>query len=223
MLPSDIQRIDSSFPFFSPVNEMDLPLIEIVTVTPSTPHSIREGHLLRHAMFVLSGSVRIHKIGKQGKEITLYRVQKGQCCALMMASILGETPYEASASIEMETEILLLPIPLFKRWMDTNPLLKPYIFKQITQRITSVTNLLENVAFQPIPYRIADYLIRQSDENEAVLKITHEQLAIELGTAREVVSRCLKDFVQKKILLSRRGRLQILDRSLLLETLNSDG
>ncbi|RKN74970.1 Crp/Fnr family transcriptional regulator [Paenibacillus ginsengarvi] len=173
-------------------------------------------------MFVLRGSVRILKVSRQGREVTLYRVQDGQSCVLMMASILGESAYEASASIEAETEIMLIPIPLFKSWLDVYQPLKRYIFQQITQRITSVTELLENIAFKPISYRIADFLIKQSASNGTVIKITHEQLAIELGTAREVISRALKDFSRKNIVVSGRGQLQIVDRNLLLQAMNDN-
>ncbi|MNN53445.1 cAMP receptor protein [compost metagenome] len=157
-------------------------------------------------MFILQGTVRIYKITPQGREITLYRVQNGQTCVLMMASILGETPYEASASIEVDTEVLLIPIPLFRKWMDLYLPLKQHVFQQIIERITSVTQLVENIAFQSIPYRIAEFLLKRMDtDNHMTLHITHEQLAIELGTAREVISRSLKDLARKKIIVTRRG------------------
>lgn len=220
MLPSDIQRFSLILPFLSPIPEKDWSQTEMRTVTPATPHSIREGHLLQHAMFILKGSVRIYKVSEQGREVTLYRVQDGQSCVLMMASILGEVAYEASASIEVETEVLLIPVQLFKQWIDTCQPLKQFVFKQMIQRVTSVMDLLENIAFKPIPYRIADFLINHSTANDPIIKITHEQLAIELGTAREVISRALKDFTSKNILVSRRGHLQITDRSLLLQLLH---
>ncbi|AZS13243.1 Crp/Fnr family transcriptional regulator [Paenibacillus lutimineralis] len=222
MLPSDIQRISLILPFLSSIPEKDWSQAEIRTVTSNTPHSIREGHLLQHAMFILKGSVRIYKVSEQGREVTLYRVQDGQSCVLMMASILGEVTYEASASIEVETEVLLVPVQLFKRWIDTYEPPKQFVFKQIIQRITSVMDLLENVAFRSISYRIADFLINQSTAHDAIIKITHEQLAIELGTAREVISRALKDFANKNILVSRRGYLQIVDRGRLLQILSDE-
>jgi len=222
MIPSDIQRISLILPFLSSIPDKDWSQVELRTVTPNTPHSIREGHMLQHAMFILKGSVRIHKVSQQGREVTLYRVQDGQSCVLMMASILGEIAYEASASIEGETEILLIPVPLFRRWIDTYQPLKQFVFKQIIQKVTTVMDLLENIAFKSISYRIADFLLKQSSENDAIIKITHEQLAIELGTAREVISRALKDFTNQNILVSRRGYLQILDRNLLHQVHNDE-
>ncbi|MNX08835.1 cAMP-activated global transcriptional regulator CRP [compost metagenome] len=222
MLRADIKRISLLLPSLSLIPEEDWAEAEIRTVNPATPHFIREGRVLQHAMFILQGTVRIYKITPQGREITLYRVQNGQTCVLMMASILGETPYEASASIEVDTEVLLIPIPLFRKWMDLYMPLKQHIFQQIIERITSVTQLVENIAFQSIPYRIAEFLLKQMDtDNHATLQITHEQLAIELGTAREVISRSLKDLARKKIIVTRRGCIQIMDRNLLLELIHN--
>jgi CRP/FNR family transcriptional regulator len=76
---------------------------QISLTLPQPPHTPFEGHILQHAMFIISGWIRVFKISPTGREITLYRVQSGQCCVLMMASILGETEYEASVSIEAES------------------------------------------------------------------------------------------------------------------------
>lgn len=222
MLQADMKRISSLLPCLSLIPEKDWAEAEIRTVTRATPHFIREGHVLQHAMFILQGTVRIYKITPQGREVTLYRVQNGQSCVLMMASILGETPYEASVSIEVDTEVLLIPIPLFRKWMDLYLPLKQHIFQQIIERITSVTQLVESIAFQSIPYRIAEFLLKQMDtDKQMTLQITHEQLAVELGTAREVISRSLKDLARNHIIAARRGCIQVLDRNLLLELIHT--
>jgi CRP/FNR family transcriptional regulator len=213
---SDQQRdhIQQVFPVFSHVPDESWDLAQLVRVTPSTPHSIREGHMLQHAMFIMDGWIRVFKISSSGKEITLYRVGSGQCCVLMMASILGETEYEASVSIEAETEVLLLPVAQFRTWMNTHQPIRQYIFKQFIDRMTNVTHLLENVAFQSIPYRIAEYLLLQSAQTSSVF-ITHERLAVELGSSREVITRTLKDLATKKAIVLGRGRITITDRSIL--------
>lgn len=215
----DSKKIHFLFPYLSTVPEEEWSKTEVRTITPSTPHHIREGHLFHHAMFIVQGSVRIHKVSAQGKEVTLYRVQDGQCCVLMMASVLGDTPYEASASVELDTDVLLIPIELFKQWMNQHPPLRAYIFKQIISKITSITELLENIAFRSISHRIADFLLKQSEQSR--VNITHEQMAVELGTAREVISRSLKDLAEKKIIALQRGQIQILDRTLLLQIIHS--
>lgn len=216
---SQIHHIHHLFPCFSHVLYENWKSAEVLTIAPTSPHSVREGHILQHAMFIISGSIRVFKISQTGKEITLYRVQSGQCCVLMMASILGETEYEASVSIEAETVVLLLPVLEFRSWMDTIKPIRQYIYKQFIDRMTNVTNLLENVAFVPIPYRIAEFLFIESAQSEA-LQITHEQLAVELGTAREVITRNLKDLANKGVIALQRGKITVLNRGILKNILD---
>lgn len=220
MRPHDIQRVTENLPFLSTFSQQDWHCIQLISVDPSTPHSIREGHILQHAMFIVKGSVRIYKMNEQGREITLYRVQSGQSCVLMMASILGETEYEASASVEMESEILLIPVDIFKARMETQPSLRQFIYKQFIQRMTAVTNLLENIAFKPMSFRLAQFIFNHTNDQSTTLMITHDQLAIELGTAREVISRTLKDFQATGILSLSRGKISSIDRLALENIIN---
>lgn len=100
-----IHRIHQSFSCFSCVPDDNWHAADIIHIHPATPHSIREAPILYHAMFIVKGGIRVFKISPStNREITLYRVLSGQCCVLMMASILGETEYEASISIETDTE-----------------------------------------------------------------------------------------------------------------------
>lgn len=221
MDPHDIQRISSLLPFLSAISSEDWDRTELRTVDPSTAHPIREGHFLQHAIFIVKGTVRIYKISEQGREITLYRIENGQSCVLMMASILGETEYEASASIETQSELLLIPADVFRGWMDRHKPLRQFIYKQFIDRITAVTNLLENVAFKPIHLRLAKFLFDSTSETSSTLIITHDQLAVELGTAREVVSRTLKEFQNRGILTLSRGKIRILERMALNKIINS--
>jgi CRP/FNR family transcriptional regulator, anaerobic regulatory protein len=220
MHPHEVQRITETLPFLSLISQEEWNYTQLITVDPSTPHTIREGHVFQHAIFVLSGIIRIYKMNEQGREVTLYRVQSGQSCVLMMASILGEIEYEASASIESESEILLIPVDKFKTWMDHHSPLKQFIYKQFIQRINAVSSLLENIAFKPMSYRLAQLLIQSTNEKNPILRLTHDQLAIELGTAREVISRTLQDFQRRGFLTLNRGKISILDRLALENILN---
>lgn len=220
MHPHEVQRITDLLPFLSTLSQHDWHCTQLISIDPSTPHTIREGHILQHAMFIVKGTVRIYKMNEQGREITLYRVQSGQSCVLMMASILGETEYEASASIEVESEILLIPVGIFRTWMDHHKPLRQFIYKQFIQRINAVTNLLENIAFKPINYRLAQLIFNNTNEKTSTLTITHDLLAVELGTAREVISRTLKDFQNRGILSLKRGKICLTDRLALENIIN---
>jgi CRP/FNR family transcriptional regulator len=209
-----MQQIQHLFPSFAHLPAESWDVANILSINPATSHSIREGHILQHAMFIVSGQIRVFKLSQAGREITLYRVHGGQCCVLMMASILGETEYEASVAIEADTEVLLLPVSVFRDWMNTIKPIRQYIYKQFIDRMTNVTKLLENVAFQPLPYRIAKYLLSESVKVDC-LQLTHERIAIEIGTSREVITRILKNFVGQGAIALSRGKITILDRGIL--------
>ncbi|MFG0216440.1 Crp/Fnr family transcriptional regulator [Brevibacillus porteri] len=191
------QLVTNAFPCFSLVPEAAWRHPDITVERFSPQLTMQQGHLFAHAAFVLSGKVRIYIISESGREVTLYRVQRGGVCVLMMASILGETGYEASAQLEEETELLLLPVDV------------------------SVTSLVEDIAFKPINARIAELLLRRTTDSSNHLSITHEAIAIELGTAREVISRSLKEFEKAGWLQLGRGRIAAIHRDALQKKLFS--
>lgn len=219
MDPLKVNDVVRHFPCFSALSSTDWTLAKTVRVSPSTLHPITEGHSLTHAIFILSGSIRIYKIGASGREVTLYRVRSGECCVLMMASILGEMEYEASVEIERDTEVLLFPVESFREWMNTYKSVRQYVYRQFMDRFTHVSSLLEQITFGSIRERIATYLLQRQDElgdPSAWLEITHEQMGIELGTAREVVSRMLREFVHDGAIIVQRGKIAVIDTSKLL-------
>lgn len=217
MKAEQIARVVQAFPCFAaiPIERWGVSGAQLISIPPQPV--IREGHLFKHASFVLRGCVRIYKISSTGKELTLYRVKKGEVCVIMMASILGETGYEAIAETEEETELLVFPVKLFRQWMHEYKELNQFIYRLFIQRMVSVTALVEDMTFQPMDQRVAEWLLRKTSEQaNAPLYVTHESLAKELGTAREVVSRVLKGFERQgwirlsrgKIYMDQRGKLE---------------
>jgi len=216
-----LSRVRDRFPCFRDVPDDRLARTELAAASPSTPHSVNEDHLLEHALFVVAGGARIYKIcPSTGREMTLYRVLEGQCCPLMMASVLGGSEYEASAAIEAPTEALLVPVPEFKAWIDEFPTVRQFVFKQIAGRIVDVALLAERVAFLPIPVRLADFLLVAA-RDQSSLRITHDRIAAELGTAREVVSRALQALASQELIRLHHGRVELLRRDLLLRIADS--
>jgi CRP/FNR family transcriptional regulator len=213
MDPAQVERMIQSFPYLSQISAEDWQQAQLTFIEPGITHSVQSGHAMEHAVFVISGCIRIYKMSDTGREITLYRVQNGEGCMLMMASILGETEYGASAVVETRSEILLVAADTFKQWTPRYPLISQYVYKQFIKRMFAVTELLDHVAFKPIDYRIADFLLRNSSDHTKVLVVTHEQMAIELGTAREVISRVLKTFEHTGIVRLHRGKITHIDRS----------
>jgi len=174
----------------------------------------QDGDACQGYVIVLEGSVRVQKIDPEGHEIVLYRVEDGQTCMLTTACLLGGGSYPAEGVAETPTRLVMLPAPLFERAMDESALFRRFVMRGIGRRIADLMMLIEEVAFGQMDERLARRLLELAGES-ASLAITHQRLATELGTAREVVSRLLKDFERRGWLHLARGRIEIRDRAAL--------
>ncbi len=174
-----------------------------------------EGDTCSFSAFVLSGSIRVYKQSETGREITLYYVEKGESCILTSSCILSSRTYPAEAVVESPTTSLLVPSMVFRYWMKAYDEVRTYIFDLLTSRFAEMTSLVEEVAFGRMDQRIARLLIEKSRETSPAIHATHESLAADLGTAREVVSRILKDFEHEGLLRLSRGTVTVLDRTML--------
>lgn len=173
----------------------------------------REGTECGYLPFVLAGTLRVYKVGEQGKELTLYRVDRGESCILTATCILNRGEFPAIAQAEGSTELLLVPARLFTSFIDELPSWRHYLFALYARRLDLVLSVVEEVAFHHVDARIAAFLF-ESASNDAV-QATHQRLASEIGTSREVVSRILKDFESEGLISTSRGLITIIDRDAL--------
>lgn len=168
---------------------------------------IKDGEACNYFSFVLSGSIRVYKLSEEGREITLYRLTQGTTCVLSASCILGVTGYSAIAQTEVRSLVYLLPKNVFNKLFNENQLFQKFIFKTFSNRLSEVILLLEEVAFKSMDKRLADFLLSKKEKE---ISITHEEIAMELGTARVVVSRLLKDFEHRGFLQLHRGQINII-------------
>lgn len=159
--------------------------------------------------FVVSGSARVFKLGETGREITLYRVDPGEACVLSASCIMNRGAYPAYAVAERDMEVLLIPADVFSGWVAQHAFWRDYVFALVARHITAVMSVVEEVAFRRVDHRIADYLAKAPG---TVVNATHQEIAAELGTSREVVSRILKDLERRGLIALARGQVSILDR-----------
>jgi CRP/FNR family transcriptional regulator len=156
---------------------------------------------------VLSGSVRVFKAGPNGREILLYRVEPGQSCILSGGCLLGHSDYTAAGVAETEVEILSVPPAQFHELMLQFEPFRRYVFGSYGERLSEVMELVEEVAFRRLDARLAQTLIRRGP----VIEGTHQALADELGSVREIVSRLLRSFEQQGWVRLERERVTVLD------------
>jgi CRP/FNR family transcriptional regulator len=164
------------------------------------------GEAPRGFPLVLDGSVRVAKVAAQGRELALYRVGPGEGCILTSSCLLGGAPYTAQGVVERATRLLVLPPPLFAALLAHEPF-RAFVFRLFSERLADLTELVEAVAFRRLDARLAERLLGRG----AKLRITHQQLADELGTVREMVSRVLKSLEEQGLVALGREQIEIVD------------
>ena len=169
-----------------------------------------EGAACDHLALVLSGSARVYKLGESGREITLYRIGVGKSCILTASCIVSQQPFPAFAVCENELEAILIPAGTLHSWMAKSAPWRDYVFGLVAQRMADIISLVEEVVFNRVDRRIAAHLIKQCRASgHSTLQATHQELASDLGTSREVVSRILKDFESNGLIETARGSITI--------------
>ncbi|HEU5310992.1 MAG TPA: Crp/Fnr family transcriptional regulator [Candidatus Eisenbacteria bacterium] len=179
---------------------------------------LREGDTCAHFAVVVSGKMRVFKLGESGHEITLYHVGAGEACPLNVSCILSERPVPAMARVEEDVEAVVMPATSFRRWVATHESLRSVVFEMFSNRLTEVMSLVEEVAFRRMDQRLAKRLLELfQTATHGTVDITHADIAADLGTAREVVSRLLKEFERLGAIGLARGRIELVDGALLKE------
>jgi CRP/FNR family transcriptional regulator len=187
------------------VNDI-LSFSQYMSVPPNTILQ-REGEYSPGLVLVLSGEKRIYKQSATSKEITLYNVIAGEFCIINAMSLLSNGPYPANAISITKVELLIIPPDKFREFILEYDEMRSLIFSFISKNLADVMELITEVAFKRMDERLMDYIIEKSEDGK--LSATHQTIANELGTAREVVSRLLKDFERRGVVILSRNCIQL--------------
>lgn len=155
---------------------------------------------------VLDGAIRVAKLSAGGRELPLYRVTPGETCIITSSCLLGNVPYNARGTTESETTLALLPQGMFAELLALEPF-RSFIFNLFAERMADLMQLVEEVAFRKLDQRLAALLLGKG----RLVHATHQQLADELGSVREMVSRLLKGFAGQGLVALGREQIEILD------------
>jgi CRP/FNR family transcriptional regulator len=169
-----------------------------------------EGDRVDAIALIISGVVRVYKIGETGREITLYRFGLGESCILTANAILSQQSFPAIATVEKDAEAVMVPADLFREWVARSDLWRGFVFDLLSQRLSSVMAIVDEVAFRRMDSRLAALLLERG-RRENPVRVTHQGLAAELGSSREVISRILEDFAAQGVVQVGRGMVEILD------------
>ena len=176
------------------------------------------GDQCTHHPLLVKGRVRVAMCDSEGNEILLYRLVPGETCVITAVTLLGESRYPASGTVEANISGYAVPRHFFQELVVEAATFRVFVFNAISDRMATIMAFLENLAFRGIAQRLAKRLL----EHELPIATTHQTLADELGTRREVVSRILGTFQQSGAIKLARKRIEILDRHA-LNILSSSG
>ena len=151
------------------------------------------GASCKNYLLVVSGVVRVQILAETGREVVLYRVNPGESCILTTSCLLGEKHYPAEGITESDVTALAMSAADFNEALMCSEDFRKFVFSTLGQRLAEIILKMEQVTFGAIDSRLASILLRRQDPG-GMVKATHQELATELGTAREVVSRHLKRF-----------------------------
>lgn len=178
----------------------------------------REGAPCGAYVMRLAGKSRVYKMSTSGREILLYRVAAGETCVITTTCILGNSDYPASTIVEEAIRDVLIPAAAFHQLMIDSAIFRKFVMTNYGALISDLIVLLDEVAFHSLDARLAKVLL---DAKSSQITRTHQQIADELGTAREVVSRQLKRLEQKGAVSLGRGQVEIVNRNTLEKLANA--
>ncbi len=183
--------------------------LHIVTA-PSGTVMFAEGSECRGYVMLLEGTVRVQKSSEDGREITLYRVEAGESCIMTTTCLISDDQYGAEGIAETEITLAVVPPATFNRLLAQSEKFRNFVFEVYAKRMSMLMMLVEEVVFKKLDKRLAQLLL---DHKNDQFDVTHQDIAMELGSVREVVSRQLKVFERQELIKLGRGSIQILDRS----------
>jgi CRP/FNR family transcriptional regulator len=160
---------------------------------------------------VLSGTIKVLQLYPNGRELPLYRVKPGESCLLSGSCLLGHTDYTATGIAETDVELLVVPPADFQALIATDEAFRNHVFSLFGERLATLLTLVEAIAYQKLDQRLAALLLTKTDPVQA----THQALADELGSVREIISRLLRMFEDKGWVDLGRERIRIADRAAL--------
>ena len=181
---------------------------EIIEINPGIV-ILKENEFIKVVPLVLEGSIKLRKLDPNGREIIFYHIEPGESCILSITSCLNDKESQAEAIIEKKTRLVVVEAEKIRSWMDRFPSWRKFVVKLYYNRLADLMTLVDLVLFKSVDARLIQHLKDHVVNNE--VETTHQQLAGELGTAREVISRLLKQMERDHLISLHRGKVKIIN------------
>ncbi len=192
------------------------PAIKSLLVERSNVVDMPEGSVIfgpgkspENLLLLLDGTVRVQQISDAGREVVLYRVHAGESCVLTTACLLAYEDYSAEGIAETQVRAVAIPRKVFDDLISQSEAFRNFVFSAYSKRITDLFHVIDEIAFRRMDIRLAQKLLEL--EKDGIVKSTHQKMAAELGTAREVISRQLSEFQRRDWVVQTRGQIELKD------------
>ena len=182
---------------------------QFITV-PAHTKVLEEDKYIKVVPLVFEGRIKVMRQDESGKEILLYYINAGESCALSVAAGLNRTKSVAYAETEMETKMFAIPIDVIRDLHSRYSQCDDFLLQLFHKRFNELILFIDSIAFKTVDFRLIQYLKQKQKKNgESTIHITHQHLADELGTAREVISRLLKQMERDGKITNHRSKIEI--------------
>ena len=172
---------------------------------------IRTGQYIKNTVLVLSGSIKIYREDEDGGEFFMYYLQPGQACAISMICGTKNEQSQIMAKVVEDVELVMVPLSLMDKWMMQHRSWYEFVIDTYRSRFEEVLEVVDSIAFRAMDERLEFYLKRHREAcGCADLKLSHQEIATELNTSREVISRLLKKLEQRGALKLHRNHIELL-------------
>lgn len=215
-------EFNTQFPFWPHLTDPQKEEIKTFSYTETFPkgtlmHKTEEN--CKGLMSVLSGQIRTYIQSDEGREVTLFRIFSGDVCVLSASCVMENIEFDFVIEAIEDTEVLVLPAIYLRKIMKENPQVELYLYKMTTEKFSEVMWTMEQILFQKTEQRVAGILWDEYIHRKTLtLTITHDEIAKYMGSAREVVTRTLKNLASQQIIELGRGKITILDKEKLKKT-----
>ncbi len=200
---------ENNFPFWNKLakNEQDYICKNAQSVSFSKGTNAHDSSECSGVFFIRSGCLRVYIMSEDGKDITLYRLHKGDMCMLSASCVLQSVTFDVFIDAEEDSDCVVISGPAFASVSERNPDIKIFALELAVSRFSDVMWVMQQILFMSVDKRLAIFLIDESNRtNSDIIELTHEQIAKYMGSAREVVSRMLKYFANEGLVeVSRKG------------------
>ena len=205
------QNLKKIFPIFSTALIEDINANAIEQSYTAGHVLMRTGQYIKNTVLVLNGSIKIYREDEDGGEFFMYYLQSGQACAISMICAAKNETSQIMAKVVEDAEIILIPLPLMDKWMMQHRSWYEFVLGTYRSRFEEVLEVVDSIAFRAMDERLEFYLKRHKDACGCVdLKLSHQEIATELNTSREVISRLLKKLEQRGALKLHRNHIELL-------------